>query len=182
MSLCQLIIFHISQRRGRSNPKTRSELFNPHKDEAASGFLIDLPRQTQAPKEMSKDQMEHPPNRASYSGPLVPGVGWTKAGKKYDDISMVSTRTNLSSISGLVASRTLLTEESRDKFAPSHTEATDRVGRFSGSFDELGSSRKQDRKHQTQGIAGSRQMDNLRASTKESVVVSFITKFLIYIP
>lgn len=179
-SILSIKYFILSQRRGRSNPKTRSELFNPHKDEVASGFPIDPPKPTQALKEVIKDQMEHPPSRASYSGPLVPGVRWTNTGKKYDDISIVSARTNLSSLSGLVASRTSLTEESRDKFAPSHPEATDQVSRLPGSFDELGNSGKQDRKHQTRGITGSRHMDNLSASTNESVLVSFMTKLKLY--
>lgn len=136
-------------------------------------------------KEMIKDQMEQPSSRASYSGPLVPGVGWTKAGKKYDDVSTVSTRTNLSSLSGLVASRTSVTEESRNKIASSHTEATEQVGRFSGSVDELGNSRKHDRNNLlTQGlVTGSRQMDNLRASTRESAAVSFsLLNFLMTMP
>ena len=163
------------QKRGRSNPKTRSEQFNRHKDEVASGFPIDPPRQSQALKEVRREQMEQPPNRASYSGPLVPGVGWTKAARKYDEVSVVSTRTNLSTLSGLVASRTLTSEDARDKYFPSH-QVADQAGRVSESFDKLGSSRNQDMKVQTQGITSTHQMENLRGSTKESVMVSFMTK------
>lgn len=120
--------------------------------------------------------MEQPPNRVSYSGPLVPGVGWTKAAKKYDDVSVVSTRTNLSSLSGLVASRTLTSEDARDKYFRSNQIAADQAGRVSESFDKLGSSRNQDMKLQTQGITSSHQIENLRGSTKESSLVSFMTK------
>ncbi|KAL8126779.1 hypothetical protein AgCh_013897 [Apium graveolens] len=155
------------QKRGRSNPKTRSEQFNRHKDEVASDFPIGPPRLSQALKEVRKEQMEQPPNRVSYSGPLVPGVGWTKAAKKYDEISVVSTRTNLSSLSGLVASRT--SEDSRDKYFPSNQIAGDQAGRVSESFDKLGSSRNQDMQLQTQGITSSQQIENLRGSMKESI-------------
>lgn len=120
--------------------------------------------------------MEQPPNRVSYSGPLVPGVGWSKAAKKYDDISVVSTRTNLSSLSGLVASRTLTSEDARDKYFPSNQIVADQAGRVSESFDKLGSSRNQDMKLQNQGITSSHQIENLRGSTKESILVSFMTK------
>lgn len=122
--------------------------------------------------------MEYPPSRTSYSGPLVPGVGWTNGRKKYGDISMVSAGTNLSLVSGLVASRTSLIEEARDKFTPSHPEAADQVSRISGPVDELGNSRPQDRKHQSRGMTGSRHMDNLSASTNESVLVRFMTELM----
>lgn len=171
-----MLIFLTPQKRGRSNPKTRSEQFNRHKDEVASGFPIDPPRPSQALKEVRKEQMQQPPNRVSYSGPLVPGVGWTKAAKKYDDVSVVSTRTNLSSLSGLVASRTLTSEDARDKYSLSHLVAADQAGRVSESLDKLESSRIQDMKLQTQGITSSRQMENSRGSTKESILVSFMTK------
>lgn len=166
------------QKRGRSNPKTRSEQFNRQKDEAASGFPIGPPRATQASKEGRKEQIEQPPNRASYSGPLVPGVGWTKAAKKNEAMPVVLPRTNLSSLSGLVASRTLTSEDSRDKFFPPHQAAADQARRVSETFDEWGSARKQDIKHQTQGTTGSRQMGNLLGSTKESILVSLVTKLL----
>lgn len=122
--------------------------------------------------------MEQPPNRASYSGPLVPGVGWTKAAKKHEAMPVVLPRTTLSSLSGLVASRTLTSEDSRDRYFPPHQVAADQERRASGTFDEWGSSRKQDIKHQTQGITGSRLMGNLLGSTKESILVRLMTEFL----
>ncbi|THG04240.1 hypothetical protein TEA_026570 [Camellia sinensis var. sinensis] len=107
------LVMSMQRRQGNSNSKSRSELFNPYKEEATPGFSVDPPRQTQAAKELGNDLMDHNPRRASHSGPLVPGVGWTKtgnSGKKYDDISIRSTRADLSTLSGLVASRTLLSE------------------------------------------------------------------------
>lgn len=120
--------------------------------------------------------MEHPPNRASYSGPLAPGPGWSKPGNKHDDISIGSARPNLSTLSGLVASRTSLSEKCQDIVGPAHSDAINQVGRFSDSQEELGPTRKQDRKHHTQIMAGSRHTASGRASTKEPFPVSYIEK------
>ncbi|KAK2976314.1 hypothetical protein RJ640_029218 [Escallonia rubra] len=172
------LVTSMQRRQGHSNPKSQSELFNPHRQEAASGFLIDPPRPTKAIKEVDKDFQEHPSNRVSHSGPLVQGVGWTKAAKKYDDMSVakkyddmsvVSSRADLSTHSGLVASRTLMSEEYRDKLVPSYPEATNRVGRIGEPSDELMHMRKQEQKHHTQSITGSFQTGNGRASTREPV-------------
>jgi serine/threonine protein kinase len=95
------------QKRGRSNPKSRTELFNPHQD-AATGFPIDPPN-------TSKES-----NRVSYSGPLgLGGATWSKHVNKQDDIS--TTRPNLSTLSGLVASRTSSSENCQDLGGPSQS-------------------------------------------------------------
>lgn len=161
----------MQRRQGRPNSKSRSEMFNS-KEEAASGFRIEPPRPSQPSKETSKDVLEqHPPMRESFSGPLIPGPGWTKAGKKYDDISIISSRADLSTLSGLVASRTLLSEDHRDKLAPSQLKAINQVGRLSESSQEFGHSRKHDRKDpHAQAMAISRRIENERASTKEQSV------------
>lgn len=148
------------------DPKSRSELFNPHRDEAASGFPIDPPRPAQVSSEMSKDHLQNPPDRVSHSGPLAPGVSWTMSGRKNDDISIVSTRNSLST--GLVASRGLLSVESRDKLVSSHVEATNQVGRFSESFGDP--MRNQDRRRLAQMVPGSQQAHYGR------IKVSFIKK------
>ncbi|KAK3005458.1 hypothetical protein RJ639_016329 [Escallonia herrerae] len=162
------LVTSMQRRQGLSNPKSQSELFNPHRQEAASGFLIDPPRPTKAIEEVGKDFQEHPSSRVSHSGPLVQGVGWTKAVKKYD-MSVVSSRADLSTHSGLVASRTLMSEEYRDKLVPSYPEATNRVGRIGEPSEELMHTRKQEQKHHTQSITGSFQTGNGRASTREPV-------------
>lgn len=115
--------------------------------------------------------MDHNPRRASHSGPLVPGVGWTKtgnSGKKYDDISIRSTRADLSTLSGLVASRTLLSEEYRDKRGPSQPEPTKQVAGSSESSELSGPMRKNGQN--TPSITGSRQAEKGRSSTKEPVL------------
>ncbi|KAA8524384.1 hypothetical protein F0562_010825 [Nyssa sinensis] len=163
------LVESMKRRQGYSNRQSHSELFNFHQEEAASGFPIDRPRQSQAVKAVGKDLPDHIPKRATHSGPLVPGVGWTKAGKKYDDISIVSTRADLSTLSGLVASRTVLTEEGQDKLASSRPETTNLVSRLSESYEELEPTRKEDRKRHTHSNAGSHLMENGRASTKPIV-------------
>lgn len=143
------------------DPKSRSELFNPHKEEAASGFPIDPP---------SKD----PPERVvSHSGPLAPGVRWTTSSgrRNCDASSVVSTKSGSSTLSGLVASRGLSTVEYRDKLVSSHVDATDQ-SKLSQSFGDP--MRKQDRRRQSQMLSGS-QISG-RISMKESSTVSFMIK------
>ncbi|GFZ05660.1 protein kinase superfamily protein [Actinidia rufa] len=158
------LLASMQRRHGSSNPQSRSEVFNPYQDEAASGFPIDPPRRTQAVKDGGKDSNVQNPRRASHSGPLVPG--WTKTGKKYEDISIISTRADLSTLSGLVATRTL-SEDCRDKLGPSQPESINQIARTSESLEVSGSTRKNDRKH---GISSSRQIEKGRASTKEPVL------------
>ncbi|GMP54583.1 hypothetical protein CsSME_00019709 [Camellia sinensis var. sinensis] len=156
-------------RRGNSHSKSRSELLNHYQEEAASGFPIDPPRHSQAAKEVvGKDRMDHNTKRVSHSGPLAPGVGWTKAGKKYDDMNVISTRADLSTLSGLVASRTSLSDDSRDKLGPSQPKATDQVAKSSESHEVSGSARRTYRKQHTHSITGSHQLEKGRA--KEPVL------------
>ncbi|KAL7000406.1 [pyruvate dehydrogenase (acetyl-transferring)] kinase [Sarracenia purpurea var. burkii] len=148
----------MQRRQGNSsNPKSRSEAFNPYHDEVASGVSIGQPRQTRAVKEDGKDLMDQISARASHSGPLVPRFGWTKAGKKYDDSSMVSTRADLSVLSGLLAPRKLSKE----------CQSVNQLAESSESYEETGSMEKNYRKDQTHGISGSCQMEKGRTSTKE---------------
>ncbi|KAL8507533.1 hypothetical protein ACS0TY_018179 [Phlomoides rotata] len=132
----------MQRRHGHVDPKSRSELFNPHKEEAASGFPIDPPRPAYILSETSKD----PPERVvSHSGPLAPGI-------RNDDKSTISTRSSLSTLSGLVASRGLSVVEHRDKLVSSHVDATDQ-SRLSQSFGDP--MRKQDRRRQSPMLSGS---------------------------
>ncbi|XP_052178128.1 probable serine/threonine-protein kinase At1g54610 [Diospyros lotus] len=160
------LIASIQRRQGTMNSQSRSELFNYNQDEAASGFPMDPPRQTNSVKGVGKDVMDHNSRRASHSGPLGPGAGWTKSGKKYEDISIISSRADLSTLSGLVASRTMASEECGDKQGPWQSESTNQAARASETFELSGSMRKNDWKHH-HSITGSRQTDKGRSSTKE---------------
>ncbi|CAI9784416.1 unnamed protein product [Fraxinus pennsylvanica] len=141
----------MQRRDGHSNPKSRSEAFNPHMEEAASGFPIGPPRHTQYSKASSKNMSEDPLQKVSHSRPLAPEMGWTFSRKKHDDISIVSARADLSSLSGLVASRALSSVECSDK-SESFGDPTGRQDR---------------RRHDP--FSSSRQMENGRSSTKEPV-------------
>ncbi|CAA2981410.1 probable serine threonine- kinase At1g54610 [Olea europaea subsp. europaea] len=141
----------MQRRQGHPNPKSRSEAFSPHMEEAASGFPIGPPRRTQYSKASSKDISEDPLQKVSHSGPLAPEMGGTFPGKKHDDISIVSARADLSTLSGLVASMALSSVECRNK---------------SESFGDP--IRQQDRRRYDL-FSSSRQMENGRSSTKEPV-------------
>lgn len=109
--------------------------------------------------------MEHPPpQRVSYSGPLGPGAGWAVTGKKYDDVSVVPSRADLATLSGLVACRTLPSEDSR-------LETVKQVNESSQLSEET--MRKQDQKRGMQNLASSRHIETGRA-TKGLVLVSFL--------
>lgn len=161
-------------RQSNSSSMSRSEKFARYQEDAATGFPIGPQRQTQAAKEAKeadKDLADQNPRRAPNSGPLVSGSGWKKAEKKYDDIVFRSSRANLSTISGLVASRTLLSEECRDKLFPSQLESENQLGMSSVSYEVSGPMRKNDRI-----FVGSQRLEKTRASVKEAVLVSLLTK------
>lgn len=161
------------RRQSSSNPKSQSEQFNRHKG-AASGFPNNPHRPSQPSKETGRDHLENLSERFSHSGPLAPGFGWVKSGKKYDhDISVGSNRPDLSKLSSLVASRSVVAADVRDRFAVSHLESAHQIERPVRLLDEH--PRKQDQKRHMQNPAGSRQFDNGRASVKESNLVSLIS-------
>ncbi|KAF7141514.1 hypothetical protein RHSIM_Rhsim06G0141500 [Rhododendron simsii] len=158
----------LQTRQSNSSSKSRSEKFTRYQEDAATGFHIGPQRQTQPAKdakEADKDLADQNPRRAPNSGPLVSGSGWKKAGKKYDDIVFRSSRANLSTLSGLVASRTLLSEECRDKLFPSQVESENQLGMSSVSYEVSGPMRKNDRI-----FVGSQRVEKTRASVKEAVL------------
>ncbi|XP_047329926.1 probable serine/threonine-protein kinase At1g54610 [Impatiens glandulifera] len=145
------LVSSMQQRRNdqtSNNPKSRSEVFNPHKDEESMGFPLDIStRQTREGKDITGNNNNN--WKASYSGPL----GLTKSGTRNDNFSIVSARGDLSASSGLVASRNFLPEDcGGDKMA----QRISVTGRSE-------SSRKNDRKRNNHKLKG-----NGRSSTKES--------------
>lgn len=161
----------LQRRHDQANSKSRSEYFNRNKDDSASGFPIEQPRLSHYSKEVSNVFGPHPPMRESYSGPLVGGRTWTKSGNKYDNISITS-RADLSALSGLVSSRTLLAED-RVKHDSSQLESTNQMGRLSSFTQDFGYSRKHDRKDLSRSMVGPRRIESGRSSTKEPIMVSF---------
>lgn len=133
------------KRQGQSNSKSRSEKFNPHPEEVASGFPIDPPRPSQA-VDAGIDSQGFNHKRASHSGPLAHRA-WAKATKNPEDAPKVSAGVDLSTMSGLVAARrSLLSEERRERSSSSQSEVPKMIGRFPGSFKEATDSSQQDQK------------------------------------
>ncbi|KAK6934260.1 Protein kinase domain [Dillenia turbinata] len=167
----------MQKRQNQSNAKSRSEKFNPHQEEIASGFPIDPPGQSQAAEEVNVDPGHHH-KRASHSGPLVHRAAWAKAGKNLDEAPKVSSGAGLSSISGLVAARrSLLSEDHKDMSGHSQSEIPKLIGRFPGSFKEASESTvKQDQKHPLQGVAGSHQKEDGRTNNKDPVLLGYGSK------
>ncbi|XVF66825.1 hypothetical protein PTKIN_Ptkin10aG0068800 [Pterospermum kingtungense] len=146
--------------------KSRSQMINSRKADAFSGFLVDHPKQTPAAKEETKDFLYNR-KKISHSGPLVHGSVFGKSGREHDDLPMISSRANLSKLSGLVATRTLVSEDYRDKSGPLTLEAVNQAARSQKSFNELEPAGKQDVRHRIPKTAESLQTGG-RACIKES--------------
>ncbi|XP_038986293.1 probable serine/threonine-protein kinase At1g09600 isoform X3 [Phoenix dactylifera] len=119
----------LQKRQGQLNTKSRSEKFNPHQEEVASGFPIEPPRPTHV-LEATEDSQSRYPNRSSHSGPLVHRSQWSKARKNEDDIPKATAVANLSALSGFVAAR-----RNSEKIG-AHLEEVAPTGRLSESSNE----------------------------------------------
>ncbi|KAG4186098.1 hypothetical protein ERO13_A08G021108v2 [Gossypium hirsutum] len=97
--------------------KSRSEKFNPHPEEVASGFPIGPSRPSQAVAS-NADADGNCQKRASHSGPLAHRAAWMNSGNNLDDAPKFSTAaTDLSMMSSLVAARrsNLVSEDHKEK-------------------------------------------------------------------
>lgn len=140
-----------------------------------AAYAINPTKQRQSGKEASKDFLEHQRRKVSNSGPLVHGTAkvshsglliqgatWAKVGKGYNDPPAVSGRSNLATLSGFVASRTVLPEDHREKSGPSYVGVGKQVGGSQRSYKDLVSTGKQDCRQNIQ-------------KTAEPSLVSFLT-------
>lgn len=152
-------------KQGHSNSNSRSEILGFRQEKTVSGFLVAPPKQARVSKETRKDYTEQP-NRASYSGPLVPGPGFSKGGKDLDHPITVSRNTNLSTLSSLVASRTVLAGD-KQKSSPLVSESANQASRFSGPLREMEPVRKQDRRSHVRTNIDSRSREDGNSSTEE---------------
>lgn len=152
-------------KQGHSNSNSRSEILGFRQEKTVSGFLVAPPKQARVSKETRKDYAEQP-NRASYSGPLVPGPGFSKGGKDLDHPITVSRNTNLSTLSSLVASRTVLAGD-KQKSSPLVSESVNQASRFSGPLREMEPVRKQDRRSHVRTNIDSRSREDGNASSEE---------------
>ncbi|OMO55626.1 hypothetical protein CCACVL1_27133 [Corchorus capsularis] len=166
------LVLSMQKRQGQSNSKSRSEKFNPHPEEVASGFPIDPPRPSQA-VESNADAQGNLHKRACHSGPLAHRAAWAKSGKNLDDAPKVSTGADLSMMSGLVAARRsgLISEDRRERSSSSQSEAPKMIARFPGSFKEASESFiQQDQKHSVQ------QKEDGRSNNKDPVLLGYGSK------
>ncbi|XP_056690080.1 probable serine/threonine-protein kinase At1g09600 [Spinacia oleracea] len=166
----------MQKRQAQSNSKSRSEKFNPHQEEVASGFPIEPPRISQAREDSGISRHGHHHKRASHSGPLVNPAAWVKAGKNMDDVSKVSNGAEISTLSGpMAARRSFLSEDKREKSSSLQSGAPKLVSRFPGSFKEV-SSESMKRRDQMQGPANSHQNEDGRSSNKDPVLLGYGSK------
>ncbi|XP_038681414.1 probable serine/threonine-protein kinase At1g54610 isoform X2 [Tripterygium wilfordii] len=156
------------QRGYQTSSKSRSEIYNSHKQQTNSGFLVDP---SQLRQSVQKDSVEHQHKKVSYSGPLVHGTGRAKAGKEHDVPPAISARTNLSNLSGLVAARTSSAEVWQGKLSASQQETIKQVGRSRGSLNQLEFAGKEDRKCDMQKVTKSPQSGGGKFVDRESSLV-----------
>ncbi|MFQ6635444.1 hypothetical protein Gotur_011487 [Gossypium turneri] len=161
----------MSMQKRQSNSKSRSEKFNPHPEEVASGFPIDPPRPSQAIESNADSQGNHP-KRASHSGPLAHRAAWAKSGKNLDDAPKISTGADLSMMSGLVAPRTsLASDDCTEKSGFPQSKAPKMIARFPGSFKESSESGiQQDPKNNEQ------EKEDGRNNNKDPVLLGYGSK------
>lgn len=153
----------MQRKEGQSSSTSKSELFYSHRDVTVSGLLVP-PRQSRPVKEVITGEPEHLHKRIYQSGPLVHGPRGTNSGKDLDATPAIPAATNLSNLSGLVATRTSLADQEKPGASQPYT--TEQLGKLSGSTNELGSRRKQDHKRHPQIDGDFSQIDG-KSHTKE---------------
>ncbi|KAL3508680.1 hypothetical protein ACH5RR_028081 [Cinchona calisaya] len=170
------LVLSMQKRQGQANSKSRSEMFNSHQEEVASGFPIDPPRPSQAVEEATNDPQSNIHKRGSHSGPLVHWAAWAKAGKNMEDAPKISDGPDLSAMSGLVAARrSMLSEERKEKSCSSQQDVPKQFARFPGSFKESSNSMmKQDQNNHV--VAGSYQNEDGRACNNDPVLLGYGSK------
>ncbi|XP_062011367.1 probable serine/threonine-protein kinase At1g54610 [Rosa rugosa] len=165
------LVMSMQKRQDQSNSKSRSEKFNPHPEEVASGFPIDPPRPSHA-VEAGIESHGHNHKRASHSGPLSHRAAWAKSTKNPDDAPKISNGADLSGMSGLVAARrSMLTEERRKRSNSSQMDVPKAIGRFPGSFKEASDPLP----HEQKPVVGSNRKDDVR-SNKDPIMVGYGSK------
>jgi cyclin-dependent kinase 12/13 len=100
---------------------------------------------------------------------LVPGSGWPRGIKETDNGPPVSNRVNLAKLSGLVASRTLLSEDQEPKPVPFFHRKPIEVRKSVEATNGSESRRRRDKKR----IVDHSQIVNRRVPTEKSTPVSY---------
>lgn len=155
----------------RTSSNSRSEVFGSRQqDKTVSGFLVGPTKEHRGSRESRKDSTDQANTRVSFSGPLAPGPVNRKGSK---DLDHSSSRSNLSNLSSLVASRTVLGRDNQERSDTSDSRT--KVGRFSGPINGMEPVRRQDNsRYQVRRNGDARPRDDGRVGTKDSnQVISF---------
>lgn len=168
------LILPFQKRQHQSNSKSRSEKFNPHPEEVASGFPIDPPRPSQA-AEASINPQGPPHNRASHSGPLANRAAWAKEVKKLDN--KISSGTHKVS-SGVLTGMDLPSDDRKERSITLQREVPKLIGRFPGSFKETSELLIKDQRHPMQGGFHFHNKEEGKTSNKDPILVSSPTSAL----
>jgi serine/threonine protein kinase len=102
------LVASMQKRQSQSTNRSRSEKFNPHPEEVASGFPIDPPRPSSQAFEPNRESQGNiiPHKRASHSGPLSRRSASAKGRRNYQDSQKVSSIADYSAMPGFAATRT----------------------------------------------------------------------------
>lgn len=133
-------------------------------------------KQSEDAREMENNASGHFYKRPSHSGPLAPGSGWARGVKEVDNGPTVSNRVNLSKLSGLVASRTLTSEDQEPKPVPFPNRKPIEVRKSLEATSGSESRRRRDKKR----IVDHSQIVNRRVPTEKSTPVSHYFLFFYY--
>ncbi|KAH9621403.1 hypothetical protein KSS87_012537, partial [Heliosperma pusillum] len=137
------LVMSIQKRQAQFSSKSRSEKFNNHQEEVASGFPIEPRRASHAIEEPGTNRHAHSHKQDSHSGPLVHQAAWAKAGKKSDDNPKLLNGADLSTIVGSLAPRrSLISEDKRKRTGSFQADASKLIARFPGSFKDASESRR----------------------------------------
>lgn len=170
--------YHILQTsQSHSVSRSRGKFFGSRQEKTISGFLVGPPKGLRGSKEPQKDQGEHCQSRDSYSGPLAPVYGLNKVPKGLDHSSTLSAKSNSSTLSNLVASRT--GDGNQDTSGPLMPNSLNKVSMFSRPINSMEALvRRQDSKFHSGRNADIASIGEAKVSAKESSVVMSSICFL----
>ncbi|KAJ0964814.1 hypothetical protein J5N97_025952 [Dioscorea zingiberensis] len=165
----------MQKRQAQPNSKSRSEKFNPHQEEVASGFPIEPPRPTPV-LEATEESRGHYSNRSSHSGPLINRSQWVKAQKNEDPAPKVSSAVKFSALSNLVAVRKNAMLEGGDNHGAQLAGGIP-PGRLSESVnDPSDASKIYDQLYHSHGLSGSRRKDEEKSGNIDQTLLGYGAK------
>ncbi|KAK3159813.1 hypothetical protein QOZ80_1BG0051380 [Eleusine coracana subsp. coracana] len=126
------LVSSLQKRQAQANTKSRSEMFNPSKEDSASGFRIEPLRQTPV-IESSEDSRHAYPTRTFHSGPLVNQNNPSKAGRGKSGELQVPGAANVSVV---VSTRAGLRPDNSNRTMITQAEAFAHGRRLSESINE----------------------------------------------